>query len=126
MSQIILKLASVIKLIFIVFLSFAAFLIILKKASVQSSIGVFQHSFPMPLAVHEFAMIMVAVDPIVISYPTWDVLLEASCIDLAILESNCAVSPFHEVFEFALVACSWLDQYSEPFNHIMMPLAYIG
>lgn len=80
----------------------------------------------MSLSIHKLAMIMVFVEPIVIASPIGNILFEIACINLTVLESYCAVATLHEVFELAFISYSSLNQNSESFNDIVMPLADVG
>lgn len=67
MSQIILELALIEKVILVVLLSLTAFFVVLKKTQINASIAVFQGPFSVSFSFSEIPMIMVLIGPVVVS-----------------------------------------------------------
>jgi hypothetical protein len=87
MSEIILELTLIEKLILVVLLSLAAFLVVLKNSSINTSIAVFQDPFSMPFSICKIPVEMVLIGPVVVSSSIGQILFEHASVNLAIIES---------------------------------------
>ena len=125
MSEVVLEISLVKKIVLIGFLPIATFLIIVEVSFIKSSITIFNDSKSMSLSIRKLPVIVIFVVPEVITNSTWQVVLEISCINLSILKAESTRAFLHIIFKFSFIPTSFLNQHSKTLNCIVLPLPYI-